>query len=580
MLRRQNKRREQSKPTKEIKQKKKKPEKMQLDQTGPQSSGNNSNDSSVSVQCCVCGLVIPANPTNMCIKCVQSHINITKDLIKEYIVVYCPECDRYLQPPKLWSRAPPESRELMTICLKKIKGLAQFHLADAQFLWTEPHSKRLKLALTLQKELYHNAIVQQQFHVEFVVQWRQCEFCSKIATGQPQWDAVVQLRQKAEHKRTLLFLEQLVLKHHMHDNAISIEAHPDGIDFFFGHRSHGLSFIDFVQQNAPATRRDAVQLVSHDSKSNTAVQHHTFSIEIAPLCREDLVCFPKPLYNTLGGFGPLVLVHKVYSSIVFICPRTLRSQQMEASLYWKMPFPALANVQRLTTFYVLSIEQRGVVNGKLQLADIEVCLEDEVGGDRRWTVTSHLGGILKEGDLVKGYHVSALNPNNDFIGAYSQDSLPEVVLVRKHYENQIKRRSERTWRIRQLDVAAGNTTGGRRALDQRERDLEEFKDELERDPELRKDVQLFFDPMSRAAHDAAKARDAGETGITTIPGATRYAAAAAEDEAMVDLAELVDELQVSDSRRQRGAGVDEGNDGEEDDEGVAIANPHTGARRG
>jgi nonsense-mediated mRNA decay protein 3 len=313
-----------------------------------------------------------------------------------------------------------------------------------------------------------------------------------------------------------------------------------------------------------------VQLVSHDSKSNTAVQHHTFSIEIAPLCREDLVCLPKPLYTALGGFGPMVLVHKVYSSIVFVDPTTLRAQHIEGTLFWKSPFAAYANSKRMITFFVLGVDQKNVVNGKLRLADVTVCLEDEVGGDRSWTVRSHLGALLKEGDLVKGYHVEALNPNSDYVAAYPASALPDVVLVHKHYENQASRRARRAWTIRKLDVGEGQAAGGRRALADRERELEDFKDDLERDPEFRKDVQLYYDPMSDAARARARAgataAAAAAAGAAAGASSSSGAAAAAkgpgeedeEDEAMVDLAELVDELRVTQPRRSRDADGEDG----------------------
>jgi nonsense-mediated mRNA decay protein 3 len=38
-------------------------------------------------------------------------------------VLWCKECGRYLQPPKHWLRAELESKELLTFCIKKIKGL-------------------------------------------------------------------------------------------------------------------------------------------------------------------------------------------------------------------------------------------------------------------------------------------------------------------------------------------------------------------------------------------------------------------------------------------------------------------------
>ena len=39
------------------------------------------------------------------------------------------------------------------MCLKRLKGLTKVHLVDAGFLWTEPHSNRLKVKLRIQKEV-------------------------------------------------------------------------------------------------------------------------------------------------------------------------------------------------------------------------------------------------------------------------------------------------------------------------------------------------------------------------------------------------------------------------------------------
>lgn len=56
--------------------------------------------------------------------------------------------NRYLQPPGEWIHAVLESKELMSLCLKKLKGLNRVKLIDASFVWTEPHSKRLKVIFT------------------------------------------------------------------------------------------------------------------------------------------------------------------------------------------------------------------------------------------------------------------------------------------------------------------------------------------------------------------------------------------------------------------------------------------------
>ena len=53
-----------------------------------------------------------------------------------------------------------ESRELMALCLKRLKGLPKVKLIDANFVWTEPHSKRIKVKMTVQGEAIAGTILQ------------------------------------------------------------------------------------------------------------------------------------------------------------------------------------------------------------------------------------------------------------------------------------------------------------------------------------------------------------------------------------------------------------------------------------
>ncbi|CAB4015050.1 60S ribosomal export NMD3, partial [Paramuricea clavata] len=103
--------------------------------------------------------------------------------------------DRYLQPPNTWVSCTLESRELLALCLKKLKGLSKVRLIDAGFVWTEPHSKRIKVKLTIQKEVMSATILQQVFVVEFVVQGQMCGDCHR-REAKDYWKALVQIRQK------------------------------------------------------------------------------------------------------------------------------------------------------------------------------------------------------------------------------------------------------------------------------------------------------------------------------------------------------------------------------------------------
>jgi nonsense-mediated mRNA decay protein 3 len=42
-------------------------------------------------------------------------------------------------------------------------------MVDAQFIWTEPHSRRIKMKLTVEKEVMNNTNLQKQVPIEFIV---------------------------------------------------------------------------------------------------------------------------------------------------------------------------------------------------------------------------------------------------------------------------------------------------------------------------------------------------------------------------------------------------------------------------
>lgn len=177
----------------------------------------------------MCATPIVANAANTCVNCLKSQVDVTEGIPKEVIIHQCRGCMRWSRPP--WVAAELESRELLAMCLKKINNLNRVKLIDANWIWTEPHSRRLKLKLTVQKEVMSKMIMQQSFVVTFVVRNQQCDACQASFANQS-WRAVVQVRQRVDHKRTFFFLEQLILKHRAHEKTTNIESHPDGVDFF------------------------------------------------------------------------------------------------------------------------------------------------------------------------------------------------------------------------------------------------------------------------------------------------------------------------------------------------------------
>jgi nonsense-mediated mRNA decay protein 3 len=80
--------------------------------------------------CCLCGVQTMPNPSNMCVNCIKSQVDITEGIQKQVSILWCKECNRYLQPPKHWLRAELESKELLTFCIKRLKGLQKVRFPD------------------------------------------------------------------------------------------------------------------------------------------------------------------------------------------------------------------------------------------------------------------------------------------------------------------------------------------------------------------------------------------------------------------------------------------------------------------
>ena len=60
------------------------------------------NNIKATVLCCICGVKIAPNPLMRCLRCLQVHYNISKDIHKEVIIHFCKGCDRFLDPPSQW----------------------------------------------------------------------------------------------------------------------------------------------------------------------------------------------------------------------------------------------------------------------------------------------------------------------------------------------------------------------------------------------------------------------------------------------------------------------------------------------
>ncbi|ORY59737.1 nonsense-mediated mRNA decay protein 3 [Pseudomassariella vexata] len=479
--------------------------------------------------CCNCGAPIDGTTSTnaLCYDCIKLTIDISQGIQRESTVHFCRDCDRWLDPPQRWISAPLESRELLGLCLKKVRGLqSKVRVVDARFLWTEPHSRRIKLQITVQDSVEDGVILQQSFEVVFVVAWQQCPECAKSYTANV-WRACVQVRQKVLHKRTFLFLEQLILKHGAHKDTINIKEAKDGIDFYFAARNQAEKFVDFLKSVVPVTSKNSQELISQDSHTAKKSYKFSFSVELIPICKDDLVALPIKLAKQIGNISPLVLCHKIGTSVSFLDPNTLQTAEVSSPIYWRAPFLSLADAQDLVEFMVMDIQPMGPTKNKWVLAEVEVARENDLS--KTYFARTHLGGLLHPGDSVMGYMLTGTNFNNQQLEAIEEShayssTIPDVVLVKKHYPNR-RRNRKRNWKLKRMNKDEGDLLPKKADQERMDAEYERFLQDIEEDEEFRSGVALYKQPKKA---DEMSVADSEMDDEDTLPG--------------VDMNELLDDF--------------------------------------
>lgn len=475
------------------------------------------------ILCCNCGVPIDGTAAAgaLCYDCVKLTVDASEGIQREATLHTCRDCERWLSPPSQWVAAAPESRELLALCLRKLRGLNKIRIIDASFLWTEPHSRRVKVKITVQQEAFEGAIIQQTFQVEYVVNYQQCPDCAKSYTANV-WRASVQVRQKVPHKRTFLYLEQLMLKHGAHRDAINIKEVQDGIDFFFSQRNHAEKFVDFLNSVVPVRIKKSQELISMDIHTSKKSYKFTYSAEIVPICRDDLVALPIKLAKSISNIAPIALCYRIGTSINLIDPNTLQTADVPTAIYWRAPFTNLADVKELVEFIVLDIEPLGPSNGRFTLAECTVARASDLGAnDKTYFCRTHLGSVLHAGDSVMGYQLTGTNFNNSQLEDIENSStyssqIPDVLLVKKHYARKRKPKS-RAWRLKRMAKDEGELLPKKADQDRMDADYEMFLRDVEEDPELRQTLALYKAQQQKKAADEMSMATTEDSGDDEVP---------------------------------------------------------------
>lgn len=442
----------------------------------------------------------------------------------------CRDCDRWLSPPQQWVVAQLESRELLALCLRKLRGLSKVRIIDASFIWTEPHSRRIKLKITIQQEAFQGTILQQTFEVEFVQANQQCPDCAKSFTHNT-WRAVVQVRQKVPHKRTFLYLEQLILKHQAHRDTINIKEVHEGIDFFFSARNHAEKFVDFLTSVAPVQNKKSQELISMDTHTSVKSYKFSYSISIVPICKDDLVALPIKLAKSMGNISPLAICHRIGTEVNLLDPNTLQSAAVSTPVYWRAPFYPLSDVTQLVEFMVMDIEpDYSIQKGRFVLAECTVARTADLGvNDKTYFTRTHLGAILNVGDTVMGYLMNGTQFNNNEFEAIENSKqyasqIPDVVLVKKSYPRKQKAggAAKRNWKLKRMAREESEMAPRKQDQERLERDFEMFLRDVEEDEEVRAGMQLYRNPDGTVSQRPIESEmdmdeESGDEGLPEIP---------------------------------------------------------------
>lgn len=363
------------------------------------------------ILCCRCGIEIEPNARNMCERCLNNMIDVSAKIMTSMHVETCRGCERYHTPPRSWKTLAWGSKDLLIFLLSRNKTIRKLNIIDSNFIYTEQHSKKICIEILVLEEG-----IEQACEIEFNIRNKQCSDCMH-AEAKQYWKAVVQVRQKPSHRRTFLYIEQLILNHKAHLNTSNIKERKDGIDFYFLDRADAVKLVDFLSSFYGIRTTNSHQLISEDVRNNTCNKKFAFSVELLPFCKDDLVYVSNKSLN----IGDFVLVSKVGNSILFYDPQTAKTIKLVAKHYFgnESQYRIVVRSERFRKYRV--IYTRHVAGG---MNEATVTEDDVVF----YEVSTFLP--IKDNDFVMGYNLVNANLCMDI------DINMEVLLVRIFNDDQ------------------------------------------------------------------------------------------------------------------------------------------------
>lgn len=201
-----------------------------------------------SLLCCLCGTSIEFNEAYMCLECLKNQYDITSALPKQCELKQCRKCTRWQLGQHQWALHKMESLSLMNVLLKKVISAKDTRILEASYIWTEPHSKRIKIKVEIERAVLDSKIsLRQNAVIEFVVRNAQCLECIREATDHS-WKVCLRIRHRVGHKKSLYQLESVMVKKGLHNLILSVDVAKEGLDLYFKTSAQSDKVIKFISR--------------------------------------------------------------------------------------------------------------------------------------------------------------------------------------------------------------------------------------------------------------------------------------------------------------------------------------------
>jgi nonsense-mediated mRNA decay protein 3 len=405
-------------------------------------------------------------------------------------IIQCPKCDRWsvgMHNDHVWAAHAMESQGLLSACMKKIHALQQHQdvkILDASWIWTEPHSKRLKFFIDSERLIFEQRLpIRQRVLCTYIIKNSQCRDCI-IKNSDHTWSAQLQVRQTRgkEHTQNI---EQILIRHKLGSLMNDVKMVRDGMDLCFDSKQSLERVQAVLLRSLPCVvRSTSKKLISRDAHTNVARTEHVVVVEVVPLLKNDLVLLGKP---HIAGKA-VGIVRRVTSTVQVSLLRSQASGgkstssvgmhhhhvSLTADKVFKNHVPVLipAGERRyLSRFIVLDVtmhtvqpsadgdgdDDTGLVSmtsvntlssGRLSRAEVDVMREDD--SEVQYRCETDIGHVLQPGDTVLGYDTqrwlpslqdaSYDTPEATFHVSTFLDVIPDVVLVSKVFDEDVHRR--------------------------------------------------------------------------------------------------------------------------------------------